>query len=133
MVVETPDGNKVELYYQQVTLSPLCMSSLKDIESERITKLPEVKFQFSRYATVGRLISASEESIADWLKKDVYAQFPDRNFMKLWMLPLDTRKNVFINTLIQGTKANPSFSYKLYIDASYIEEETVIGEADWLP
>lgn len=39
-VVDTLDGNKVELYFQQMSISPLCMTTMKDIEHEHTTKLP---------------------------------------------------------------------------------------------
>ena len=48
-------------------------------------------------------------------------------------MPEGTRKNVLVNTLLQGTKANPSFSYKLFLDGSLIEGESVVGELDLLP
>jgi hypothetical protein len=33
--------------------------------------------------------------------------------MRLWLLKEDTRPNILCNQLMQGCKANPSFTYKL--------------------
>jgi len=49
------------------------------------------------------------------------ASFPSDIPIKYWRMPDDTRKNVLINILHTGCKANPSFSYKLYIDAEYMQ------------
>ena len=38
-VVDTLDGQKVEIYYQNITIIPLWNNLLKDVEQERITKL----------------------------------------------------------------------------------------------
>ena len=61
--MDTPDGKKVELYYQTLKLSPISMNVLKDIEHERITKLPEITLQFSKYATVSQFGYAAEDLI----------------------------------------------------------------------
>ena len=50
-VVDTPDGQKVEIYYQTIKVIPLWNNLLKDVEQERITKLTDVTMQFSREAT----------------------------------------------------------------------------------
>ena len=42
--------------------------------------------------------------------------FPKPIPMKFWLLPMDTRKTPLLNTFLAGCKANPSFSYKLYLD-----------------
>jgi len=127
-VADTTDGKKVELYFQNLTLIPLSPSLLKDIEHERITKFSEVTLQYSKYASIKELTDSIDRSLADWAKKESYSSysssfqrfnhyslsFPSGNFLKLWIAPEGTRKTILLNTLHQGCKANPSFSYKLY-------------------
>lgn len=55
-IEESPDGKIVEVYFQKVSLVPMAMTMLKDIEQERTTKLTEVTLQFSKYATVEKLV-----------------------------------------------------------------------------
>ena len=47
--------------------------------------------------------------------------------MRIWLLPLDTRKNILMNTFLSGCKANPSFSYKLFLDADYLEADSKLS------
>lgn len=52
LVVDTPDGQKVELYYKTIKLIPLWNNLLKDVEQERISKLTEITMQYSSHATL---------------------------------------------------------------------------------
>jgi hypothetical protein len=49
------------------------------------------------------------------------------------VLPEGTRKNILYNTLNQGCKANPSFSYKLFLEGELVDSESVLRELDLLP
>ncbi len=49
---DTPDGQKVELYYQPLTIVPLWNNLLKDVEQERISKLTDLQMQFSHYSSL---------------------------------------------------------------------------------
>jgi len=53
--------------------------------------------------------------------------------MKLWVMPEGTRKNILVNTLMMGCKANPSFSYKLFLDGTLLDSTATVGELDLLP
>ena len=55
-VVDTPDGKKVELYYKTIKFLPLWNNLLKDVEQERISKLPEVTIQYSHHVTLGEFL-----------------------------------------------------------------------------
>lgn len=68
-VVETLDGQKVELYFQSLTIVPLWNNLLKDVEQERITKLQEVNIQYSSNAALNNLIEDFEGSLASFGKK----------------------------------------------------------------
>ena len=52
--------------------------------------------------------------------------------MRMWFVNGDIRKNILLNLFLQGCKANPSFSYKLYLDAELLEEDKVITDFDIL-
>jgi hypothetical protein len=48
-------------------------------------------------------------------------------------MPEGTRKTILYNTLHQGCKANPSFSYKLYLEGDQVAPTTLLRELDLLP
>lgn len=54
-VVDTLDGQKVEMYYQSVNFIPLWNNLLKDVEQERVSKLTEITMQFSHHSTLQEL------------------------------------------------------------------------------
>jgi hypothetical protein len=68
-VVDTLDGQKVELYFQSLTIVPLWNNLLKDVEQERITKLQEVVIQYSANAPLSNLIEDFEGPLASFGKK----------------------------------------------------------------
>lgn len=49
------------------------------------------------------------------------------------MIPETVRKTILYNTLQLGCKANPSFSYKLYLEGELLDMETPLRELDLLP
>ena len=53
--------------------------------------------------------------------------------IRFWLIPPDTRSTILMNTLSTGCRANPSFSYKLFLDSEYLEEEKKLSEYDILP
>lgn len=86
------------------------------MEQERISKLPEVTIQYSPQASAGDLSRDIESILAAYARKECYgSDFPKSTFLRFWVMPEGTRKTILYNTLHQGCKANPSFSYKLYL------------------
>jgi hypothetical protein len=114
-IEESPDGKIVELYFQKVALVPMSMTILKDIEQERTTKLTEVTVQFSKYAAVEDFISKVGGVLRTWIEREERVYVGNEDFLKLWIMPEKVRKPILLNTFLQGCKANPSFSYKLFL------------------
>lgn len=50
--------------------------------------------------------------------------------IKLWLLPFETEKNIWFNTLSQGCKANSTFEYKLYMEGELLEAEKKLNDYD---
>lgn len=72
--------------------------------------------------------------MATHAKKECYGSvFPHSNFLRFWLLPETMRKTILYNTLQQGCKANPSFTYKLYLDGQLLDMEETIREVDLTP
>lgn len=46
--------------------------------------------------------------------------------MRFWLLPDTIRKTILYNTLQQGCKANPSFTYKLYLEGTLLDMQAPI-------
>lgn len=130
LVRETPDGKVVELHYQRIALVPMIMSILKDIEQERITKLNEVTVQFSKYATIEEFISKVGRVLRDWIENEERVNIAMEDFIKLWIMPDKLRKPILLNTFLQGCKANPSFTYKLFIEGDILDKSKEIRELD---
>lgn len=131
-VVSGKEGKKVELYLQSVSVIPLSMGILKDVENERITKLGEVSFQCSHYLTAKEVGNLVEGPIGEWARRSSYSSFPSEDFCRFWVLK-ETRKNVLWNTLHQGCKANASFSYKLFMDGELVNDDQEVGDLELLP
>jgi len=116
-VVDTPDGQKVELYYQTIKFVPLWNNLLKDVEQERISKLQEVTMQYSHSSTLKEFAEDIKDYLASFARKECYgSHFPKEDFTRFWILPEGMRKSILYNTLQQGCKANPSFTYKLFLE-----------------
>lgn len=45
-------------------------------------------------------------------------------------MPEKLRKTILLNTLLQGCKANPSFTYKLFTEGELIGSDKKIGDLD---
>lgn len=52
--------------------------------------------------------------------------------MKFWLCPEKTQKQTLYKTFLQGCKANPTFSYRLYFEGEKLEEEKQLKEYDIL-
>lgn len=107
---------------------------MKDIERERVSKLIEVTFQISHYSKIQDIIDLVKEKLRKIVgKQEYYGVKFDANLpMRLWLTPVDTRKNILYNKFLEGCKANPSFSYKLYTDSEFLEPEKDIKDYDIL-
>ena len=99
----------------------MIMSILKDIEQERVTKLNEVTVQFSKYATVEEFISKVGRILKNWIESEERVNISMQDYIKLWIMPDKLRKPILLNTFLQGCKANPSFTYKLFIEGDILD------------
>ncbi len=45
------------------------------------------------------------------------------DFIKFWLMPEKTSKEILLNTLIQGCKANSSFDYTLFSQGKLLSDE----------
>lgn len=93
----------------------MAMTILKDIEQERTTKLTEVTVQFSKYATVEEFVKKVGGLLRTWIEHEERVYVGNEDFLKLWIMPEKVRKPILLNTFLQGCKANPSFTYKLFL------------------
>lgn len=48
-------------------------------------------------------------------------------------MPEGTRKSILYNSLQLGAKANPSFTYKLFLEGDLQDEDAYIRDIDFLP
>ena len=48
-------------------------------------------------------------------------------------MPEGMRKSILYNTLQLGAKANPSFTYKLFLEGELQDDEAIIRDIDFLP
>lgn len=93
----------------------MAMTILKDIEQERTTKLKEVTVQFSKYSTIEEFGKKVGGLLRTWIEYEERVYVGNEDFLKLWIMPEKVRKPILLNTFLQGCKANPSFSYKLFL------------------
>ena len=73
--------------------------------------------QYSHHSTLKEFMLDIEPLLEKYGRKECYgSSFPRDNFTRLWILPDGMRKSILYNTLQQGCKANPSFTYKLFLE-----------------
>lgn len=90
--------------------------------------------QFSHYASLEDFADEIEDRLAAYGRKEIYmSRFPSTNFVRFWLLPENIRKTILYNTLQLGCKANPSFTYKLYLEGTLLDMKAPLRELDLLP
>lgn len=50
----------------------------------------------------------------------------------MWLCNENITKNLLFNTLMEGCKANSTFTYKLYFDGTFLKNTSTINEYDIL-
>ena len=98
---------------------PIWNTLLKNIEQERIKKLPTVKLQYSNEATLGEMAEDLKELFFEMATKMLESRISHEQKFKLWVLPEGTDTATLCNTLKNGCKANPSFEYKLFLEGHF--------------
>lgn len=115
----------------------MSISTLKDIEHERVHKMMENNFQVSRYCRLQEVVDLCKSV---WGKMIVnspgaYHMYPpilaEGKPVKMWRLSDETEKTILMNTLQMGCKSNPTFGYKLFLgSAELMDTKKEIREFD---
>ena len=92
----------------------------------------QYKIQISHYVSVLDFEDMVKFKLRDHVSANAFAQFPSDVPVRMWLMPDDTQPNILVNLLMTGCKANPTFTYKLYTDGLYMDQEQKICDFDIL-
>lgn len=73
--------------------------------------------------SVGKVLKA-------WIENEERVHISYEDYLKLWIMPEKVRKPILLNTFLQGCKANPSFTYKLFIEGELLDKQKQIKDLD---
>ena len=102
----------------------------RDVESNRVSKFTEVTMQYSHYETVGDMADETLRYIKAYVnrKRTVDLDSEGGRPIKFWLLPFETEKNIWFNTLRQGCTANTTYDYRLYMEGEFMDPVKKLNE-----
>ena len=101
----------------QLNIILLWSDYCRDVEGNRVSKFIEASIQYSHHDTVGDLTDETQRYLKAFIERKRHITLDTAGSpLKLWLLPFETEKNIWFNTLRQGCTFNSSYDYKLYMD-----------------
>jgi len=91
-----------------------------------------LKFQVPHYKTVYDVENLIKNKLKDYVNANTFANFDTDIPVRMWIMPDDTQPNILVNLLLAGCKANPTFTYKLFIEGQYMIPQQKLCDYDIL-